>query len=169
MGSVTTLRKHEDGSFASLSNGGQLIYTHNSILVNVTNGYVALSFSGYAGQVVTFALGAGNCFEFEPESFTIEATAKNVKDVVVHFDGVDYFIPPGKRSQIVEPVFGQIKHNQQFRRWSMHGLESCKAQWTLHCSTWNLRKIYKRWKELSVGSKTTRTNLLPHFSRLQTA
>ena len=102
LGSVTTLRKHEDGSFASLSNGGQLIYTHNSILVNVTNGYVALSFSGYAGQVVTFALGAGNCFEFEPESFTIEATAKNVKDVVVHFDGVDYFIPPGKRSQIVE-------------------------------------------------------------------
>jgi hypothetical protein len=102
LGSVTTLRKHDNGSFSTLSNGGQLIYTHNSIRVNVTNGYVALSFSGYGGQVVTFALGAGNYFEFEPESFTIEASAKNVKDVIVHFDGVDYFIPPGKRSQIVE-------------------------------------------------------------------
>ena len=102
LGSITTLRKYDNRSFSIVSNGGQLLYTHNSVRVNVTNGYVALSFRGYAGLTVTFASGAGNCFEFEPESFTVEASAKNEKDVVVHFDGVDYFIPPGKRSQIVQ-------------------------------------------------------------------
>lgn len=102
LGSITTLRKHNSGSFSMFSNGGQLIYTNNGIRVNVTNGYVALSFRGYAGLAVSFASSAGNCFEFEPESFTIEASANNTKDVLVHFDGVDYFIPPGKRYKIVE-------------------------------------------------------------------
>jgi len=119
LGSITTLRKHDNRSFSIVSNGGQLLYTHNGIRVNVTKGYVALSFRGYAGLPVTFASGAGNCFEFEPESFIVEALAKNVKDVVVHFDGVDYFIPPGKRSQIVqieiitEPKSNDFKPNIQ--------------------------------------------------------
>ena len=102
LGSITTLRKHDNGSFSLLNNGGQLIYTHNGVHVDVTNGYVALSFSGYAGLVVTFALAAGNSFDFEPESFIIGASAKNLKDVIVNFDGTDYFIPPGKRFQNVE-------------------------------------------------------------------
>ena len=102
LGSITTLRKHENGSFTMFSNGGQLLYTHNGVCVKVTDGNVALSFTGYAGIVVTFATRAGNSFEFEPESFTINASATNTNDVLVHFDGVEYYIPPGKRTQIVE-------------------------------------------------------------------
>ena len=102
LGSITTLRNHDSGFFSIFSNGGQLISTNNGIRLNVTNGYVALSFKGYAGIDVTLASSAGNRFEFEPESFTIEASANNTNNVLVHFDGVDYFIPPGKRSQIVE-------------------------------------------------------------------
>ena len=102
LGSITTLHKHNSESFSMFNNGGQLIYTNNGIRVNVTNGYVTLSFLGYAGFVTSFVSSAGNCFEFEPESITVESSAKNEKDVVVHFDGVDYFIPPGNRSQMVE-------------------------------------------------------------------
>jgi len=79
-----------------------LLFTHNGVCVKVTDGNVALSFTGYTGLLVTFASGAGNSFEFEPESFTINASATNSNDVLVHFDGVEYYIPPGKRTQIVE-------------------------------------------------------------------
>jgi len=102
LGSITTLHKHNSESFSMFNNGGQLIYTNNGIRVNVTNGYVTLSFLGYAGFVTSFVSSAGNCFDFEPESFTIKTSANNTKDVLVHFDGVDYFIPPGNRSQMVE-------------------------------------------------------------------
>jgi hypothetical protein len=102
LGSITTLRRHDNGSFPMFGNGGQLIYTHNGIRVNVTSGRAALSFTGNAGQVVTLASWAGNTFEFEPESVTINASGTNKKDVVVLMDGVEYHIPPGKRTQIVE-------------------------------------------------------------------
>jgi len=102
LGSVTTLRKHDNGSFPMFGNGGQLIYTHDGIRVNVTSGRAALSFTGNAGQSVTLASWAGNTFEFDPDSFTINASGTNKKDVVVIKDGVEYRIPPGKRTQIVE-------------------------------------------------------------------
>ena len=102
LGSITTLHKHDSGSSNLFSNGGQLIYTRNGVRVIVTAGNVVLSFRGYAGLVFTFASGAGNSFEFEPETFAINASATNPNDVLVQFDGVEYYIPPGKRAQIVE-------------------------------------------------------------------
>lgn len=102
LGSITTLHRCGKGSFPLFSNGGQLIYTHNGIRVKVIYGNAALSFTGSAGEVVTLASGAGNSFEFVPESFTIEASGTNKKDVLVQFDGVEYYIEPGKRTQIVE-------------------------------------------------------------------
>jgi transposase len=58
-----------------------------------------------------------------------------------------------KRKMIVEPVFGWIKHNLGFRRWSYRGLVSVNAQWNLVCTTINLKKLYKKWQEgnLSIG------------------
>jgi transposase len=50
-----------------------------------------------------------------------------------------------QRGRIVEPVFAQIKHNGGFRRWTMRGLESVRAQWALLCTTWNLQVIYRQW------------------------
>jgi hypothetical protein len=102
LGSVTTLRRHDNGSFPMFGNGGQLIYTHDGIRVNVTSGRAALSFKGNAGQSVTLASWAGNIFEFDPDSFTINASGTNKKDVVVIKDGVEYHISPGKRTQIVK-------------------------------------------------------------------
>jgi len=49
------------------------------------------------------------------------------------------------RKTIIEPVFGWIKRNLGFRRWTVRGLESVKAQWSLICTTINMKKLYKYW------------------------
>jgi len=52
-----------------------------------------------------------------------------------------------RRKKIVEPVFGWIKRNQRFSRWTFRGLESVNAQWQLVCTTVNLKKILAKWTE----------------------
>ena len=49
------------------------------------------------------------------------------------------------RKTIIEPVFGWIKRNLGFRRWTVRGLENVKTQWSLLCTTINLKKLYKSW------------------------
>jgi len=50
-----------------------------------------------------------------------------------------------KRKAVIELVFGQIKQNQGFRRFTVRGLESVRTQWSLVCSAFNLRKLYRYW------------------------
>lgn len=52
-----------------------------------------------------------------------------------------------KRKVIVEPVFGWIKHNNGFNRWLYRGLKNVDAQWNLVCTSINLHKLFKVWKE----------------------
>ena len=47
------------------------------------------------------------------------------------------------RKAIVEPVFGQIKECRGFRRFSLRGLESVRAEWKLVCLTHNLLKLFR--------------------------
>ena len=51
------------------------------------------------------------------------------------------------RKWIVEPVFGQIKENMGFRRWTVRGMENVRTQWSLICTVFNLKKLYKYWLE----------------------
>jgi transposase len=51
-----------------------------------------------------------------------------------------------KRKYIVEPVFGWIKSNNKFFRWTYRGHKSVEAQWQLICSVINLKTLYKKWK-----------------------
>jgi transposase len=48
-----------------------------------------------------------------------------------------------KRKVIVEPVFGQIKEQRGFRRFSLRGLEKVRAEWKLVCATANLLKLFR--------------------------
>ncbi|WP_157452456.1 transposase, partial [Bacillus sp. J33] len=44
----------------------------------------------------------------------------------------------------VEPVFGQIKHNRKFNRFSLRGLSKNTTDWGLICVAHNLKK----WDDL---------------------
>jgi hypothetical protein len=48
-----------------------------------------------------------------------------------------------KRKQIVEPVFGQMKHVRGFRQFLLCGLNKVGAEWKLLCLTHNLLKIWR--------------------------
>ena len=47
------------------------------------------------------------------------------------------------RKMIVEPVFGQIKEGQAFRRFSFRGLAKVRAEWLLVCCAHNLLKLFR--------------------------
>jgi hypothetical protein len=47
------------------------------------------------------------------------------------------------RSEIVEPVFGWIKSQWDFRRWTVRGLQNVSTQWAMICTAVNLRTLYK--------------------------
>jgi hypothetical protein len=54
-----------------------------------------------------------------------------------------------RRREIIEPRFAQIKQHDQFRRWTVWGLEGVRTQWSLLCATLNLRVLYKKWQTQS--------------------
>ena len=47
------------------------------------------------------------------------------------------------RKQIVEPVFGQIKHARGFRQFLLRGLDSVRGEWAMLCTVHNLLKLAK--------------------------
>jgi transposase len=46
-----------------------------------------------------------------------------------------------KRKQMIEPVFGNIKENKGYRRFSRRGLNAVRSEWRLICATHNLLKL----------------------------
>ena len=46
------------------------------------------------------------------------------------------------RKAIVEPVFGQIKQQRSFRRFSLRGLNNVRREWKLVCTASNLLKLF---------------------------
>jgi len=49
------------------------------------------------------------------------------------------------RQAIVEVVFAQIKEQMHFRRFTVRHLENVRTQWSLLCTVFNLKKLYRRW------------------------
>jgi len=47
------------------------------------------------------------------------------------------------RKQIVEPVFGQIKHARGFRQFLLRGLDKVRGEWAMICTVHNLLKLAK--------------------------
>jgi transposase len=50
-----------------------------------------------------------------------------------------------RRAGIVEKIFGTLKHDLNFRRYTLRGLDKVRTQWALICTTYNLRKLYTQW------------------------
>ncbi len=47
------------------------------------------------------------------------------------------------RKQVVEPVFGQIKHARGFRQFLLRGLDNVRGEWALVCTAHNLTKLHR--------------------------
>ena len=51
-----------------------------------------------------------------------------------------------RRKQLVEPVFGIIKEQQQAQRFLLRGLANVAAEWTLLATAFNLRTLWRLWR-----------------------
>jgi transposase len=47
-----------------------------------------------------------------------------------------------RRQAIIEPIFGQTKHNRRADRFRRRGLNACRAEWALITATHNLLKLW---------------------------
>ncbi len=65
-----------------------------------------------------------------------------------------------KRKIIIEPVFGNIKHNLRFREFLLRGLKKVKAEFALIAIVHNIQKIAKFLKKL-LFPKLPRSELAP--------
>jgi transposase len=70
-----------------------------------------------------------------------------------------------KRKTIVEPVFGNIKYNLGFDRFSLRGLEKVAGEFNLMCIAHNLRKIYKLKSKISQNNRGKRLFFYKIFQR----
>jgi transposase len=48
----------------------------------------------------------------------------------------------GKRKEVPEPVFGQVKQGRGFRQFLLRGLRKVRCEWSLICTTNNLLKLF---------------------------
>jgi hypothetical protein len=109
LATITTLHPHKNRPLSNSSNRGQLLITRNSFLVSVTKGKISLDFFTYNRTLVTLTAGAGNSYEFDPRSCTISSSVANSNRVLVFFDGVRFYVPPGEITQIVEIAIMPVK------------------------------------------------------------
>lgn len=58
-----------------------------------------------------------------------------------------------RRAGLIEGRFGQIKQHEGFRRWTVWGLEGVRTRWALLCAGWNLRVLWRRWREGHAGQR----------------
>lgn len=50
-----------------------------------------------------------------------------------------------QRAQLIEPIFGDTKHNRCFTRFHGRGLAAARTEWKLMAATHNLRKLHKHF------------------------
>ena len=58
-----------------------------------------------------------------------------------------------QRMQLVEPVFGIIKEQQQAHRFLLRGLPNVSAEWSLLATAFNLRTLWRVWRATAPRTK----------------
>jgi hypothetical protein len=59
-----------------------------------------------------------------------------------------------KRKETVEPAFGQLKEQQDARRFTRRGLAACTAERKLLCGTHNLLKLWRHTRYQAAATAT---------------
>jgi hypothetical protein len=57
----------------------------------------------------------------------------------------------GQRQATIEPVFGQLKFNRDFRRFQRRGRAACRSEWRLIAATHNLLKLHRHQLTVSTA------------------
>jgi transposase len=72
-----------------------------------------------------------------------------------HFDFMREVLsrPPGtalykQRAQLIEPFFGDVKHNRGFTRFARRGRSAAQTEWRLIAATHNLLKLHRHFQTL---------------------
>ena len=47
----------------------------------------------------------------------------------------------GQRFAVVEPVFGNLRHNKRLNRFTLRGQKKVDTQWKLYCLVHNIEKL----------------------------
>ena len=50
-----------------------------------------------------------------------------------------------QRAQLIEPIFGNTKHNRGFTRFHRRGRAAARTEWRLMATTHNLRKLHRHF------------------------
>ena len=90
----------------------------------------------------------GRQIEVWPHTPVVQAMRARLRQRAVHQQW-------SRRREIIEPRFGQIKQHESFRRWTVWGLESVRAPWSLLCATLNLKVLYQCWRSRRGGSRAS--------------
>lgn len=61
-----------------------------------------------------------------------------------------------QRKQLPEPTFGILKEQQGARRFLLRGLEHVRAEWALLATAFNLRTLYRVWRDWAAQRPTER-------------
>jgi transposase len=75
-----------------------------------------------------------------PKRNTRGALAARMRDLLRSDPGRELY---RQRQQIIEPIFGDTKHNRRIERFRRRGLAACRAEWHLITATHNLRKLWR--------------------------
>ena len=100
--------------------------------------YVATGRDKHSGVVETF------CDPPPPDASPKEAMRHKLRTA----DGRAVY---KMRKAIVEPVFGQIKEQRSFRRFSLRGKQNVRREWRLVCAVSNLLKLFRAGRVLEMA------------------
>ena len=81
--------------------GEEIVITCGSVIINVIQGSVEVTYTAYDGTKANTEISEGNTVAFEPETFTFEVPEENPGQVVVEIEGTEFELEPGEIEEIV--------------------------------------------------------------------
>jgi len=85
-----------------------------------------------------FRMGKSKRFNVKKEYFDSQLARGRMKDKLLSHDGKAVY---GRRSCIIEHIFGEIKEYKHFRRFYHRGLKKVNTIWSIVCIAHNFRKL----------------------------
>lgn len=52
-----------------------------------------------------------------------------------------------QRGQLIEPIFGELKHNRGFARFGRRGRSAARTEWRLIAATHNILKLHQHFND----------------------